>query len=111
MLQKQHLKFNGMLGSMLEVIVIDDVRYINEQKALTEADFMVIRVVAPEVERKKRISMRDGIKISNEDWKRWSNHPTELEIESVPVVDEIENNSTIINFKEIIRDFVSQLQK
>ncbi len=92
-------------------IVIDDVRYKNEQRALVEADFILIRVVAPVKERKERIILRDGIEITNEDWKRWSNHPTELEIESISVTEEIENSSTINNFKEIIRDFISQLEK
>ncbi|MFQ5979787.1 MAG: AAA family ATPase [Candidatus Heimdallarchaeota archaeon] len=89
-------------------IAIDDVRYKNEQIALTKADFRVIRVYADEEKRRTRIEQRDSIVISDDDWKRWSTHPTELEISSIPVSSEISNNGTRTDLIKLVEDFIGK---
>lgn len=89
-------------------IAIDDVRYKNEQISLRKADFKVIRVYADENKRRTRIERRDSIAISDIDWKRWSTHPTELEIDSIPVSSEISNNGTKKDLIRLLKEFVSE---
>ncbi|MFX0116573.1 MAG: AAA family ATPase [Candidatus Hodarchaeota archaeon] len=87
-------KADDLLAKGASGIAIDDVRYKNEQIALKNAQFKIIRVSAAERKRKMWISLRDSIEISDDEWQRWSVHPTELEIDSIPVDYEMSNDGT-----------------
>ncbi|MHA2270892.1 MAG: AAA family ATPase [Candidatus Hodarchaeales archaeon] len=99
-------KSNDLLAQGMPGIAIDDVRYKNEQRELAKAKFKIIRVYAAEEKRRERIARRDSIQIADVDWKRWSSHPTELEIGSIPVDYEINNDSDILQLTRLVKNVI-----
>jgi dephospho-CoA kinase len=85
--------FNLILSSESSV-VIDDIRRENEILYLKPLDFKFIRLESDASLRKKRIETRGNIVISDSDWKRWSNHLTEVQVAELEVDTVIENNGT-----------------
>ncbi|MHA2496041.1 MAG: hypothetical protein ACXAEI_11175, partial [Candidatus Hodarchaeales archaeon] len=71
-----------------------------------KAKFKIIRVYAAEEKRRERIARRDSIQIADVDWKRWSSHPTELEIGSIPVDYEINNDSDILQLTRLVKNVI-----
>jgi dephospho-CoA kinase len=87
------------LGKKIQVssdsIVVDDIRRINEVEYLKSLGFKIIRIESPSETRKIRIETRMNKKISDQDWRRWSNHLTEIQVNQLPVDYIIKNNGTI----------------
>ena len=69
------------VGDRYEDIVIDDVRFINEAKALHEAGWTVIRLNIDDDTQKERL------KQTYDDWEvHWNNRedPSEMEVSQIP---------------------------
>ncbi len=85
-------------------IVIDDIRVKKEIDFLRPLGFKFIRVESNSLNRKKRIELRGSIKISEHDWKRWSEHPTEIQVPDLAV-------DFIIRNEKSISDLEAQIDK
>ncbi|MHA1971366.1 MAG: AAA family ATPase [Candidatus Hodarchaeales archaeon] len=89
-------------------IVIDDIRRINEVEVLRPLDFYFVRIKSSEQNRKVRLEKRSNEKISDEDWKRWQNHLTEVQVKDIPVDMVISNDGTL---KELYDQLDNLMQK
>jgi dephospho-CoA kinase len=86
------------LGKRIEAIptsvVVDDIRRLNEQAFLKSLGFKFIRLESTENLRRERIRLRDDNFISDNNWKRWSNHLTETQVQEIPVDRIVINNGS-----------------
>lgn len=78
-----------------ESIVVDDIRRLNEVEYLKSLGFRIIRIESSSETRKMRIESRMNKKISDQDWRRWSNHLTETQVNQLPVDFTIKNKGTL----------------
>lgn len=76
-------------------IVIDDIRRMNEVVYLKPLGFKFIRIQSSSEKRRTRIEVRGKKRISNLDWKRWSDHLTETQVLQLPVDYIIENDGSL----------------
>jgi len=90
-------------------IVVDDIRRINEIKFLKPLGFLIIRIDSSEIERKSRIEQRTGEKIPEDEWLRWQNHITEIQVKDIPVDIVINNNGTVETLKSEIDLLMTKL--
>jgi dephospho-CoA kinase len=90
-------------------IVIDDIRRKNEVDYLKPLGFKFIRIESSSSERKERIASRDSQKISKEDWKKWSNHLTEIQVAELDVDYILENNGTIQSLMKKLDELIHEL--
>ncbi|MFX0172421.1 MAG: AAA family ATPase [Candidatus Hodarchaeota archaeon] len=91
-------------------IVVDDIRRKNEIDFLKPLGFKFIRIDCPSTERKVRIENRDCQRISEEDWLKWSDHLTEIQVTSLEVNYVLENKGTIQSLLKKIDDIIGELQ-
>ncbi|MFX1505279.1 MAG: AAA family ATPase [Promethearchaeota archaeon] len=91
-----------------ESIVIDDIRRLNEVEYLKSLGFKIIRIQSSSETRKRRIEARMNKKISDQDWKRWSNHLTEIQVNQLPVDYTIKNNGTLRELNDEIDNLFSK---
>lgn len=90
-------------------IVVDDIRRKNEINYLKPLGFKFIRIESPSSERKERIESRDSQKISKEDWKKWSDHLTEIQVAELDVDYILENNGTIQSLMKKMDEIMDKL--
>ena len=83
------------IHSSSDSIVVDDIRRRNEVDYLKSLGFKFIRIESSSEIRKKRLETRMNEKISDRDWRRWSNHLTEIQVIQLPVDYTIKNNGTV----------------
>ncbi|UCG04272.1 MAG: AAA family ATPase [Candidatus Heimdallarchaeota archaeon] len=83
-------------------IVVDDIRRINEVEYLKPLGFKFIKIESSSETRKMRLETRMQEKISDQDWKRWSNHLTEIQVIQLPVDYTITNNGTLKELEDAI---------
>ncbi len=83
-------------------IVVDDLRRRNEVDYLKPLGFKFIRIESSSKKRKTRIETRTNKKISDHDWKRWSNHLTETQVINLPVDYIIKNDGTMKELEDQI---------
>ena len=76
-------------------IVVDDIRRKNEIDYLKPYGFVFIRIDSSSASRRKRIEARVNEEISNQDWERWSNHMTEIQVSHLPVDYILQNEGTL----------------
>ncbi len=91
-------------------IVVDDIRRRNEVDYLKSLGFKFIRIETSSETRKKRLEIRMSEKISDQDWKRWSDHLTEIQISQLPVNYIVKNNGTLKELTDQIDVLVSELE-
>ncbi|MFX0050671.1 MAG: AAA family ATPase [Candidatus Hodarchaeota archaeon] len=91
-------------------IVVDDIRRKNEIDFLSPLGFKFIRIDSPSIKRKERIENRDNQKISKEDWLKWSDHLTEIQVAALDVNYVLENNGTIRSLLKKIDEIICELQ-
>ncbi|MHA1990052.1 MAG: AAA family ATPase [Candidatus Hodarchaeales archaeon] len=97
----KHIEKQKNLGA-----IIDDIRYSVEGEYLRSNNFILVRAVSSSENRRKRISERDRIEISEDDWQNWNNHQNESETTSMKVDYEIVNTGNIEDLtNEIIKFF------
>lgn len=97
----KHIEKQKNLGA-----IIDDIRYDVEGKYLKSKNFYIIRAVSSSEKRRARISDRDRINITEDDWQNWNNHQNESETTTMKVDYEIVNNGNIEDLTtEIIKFF------
>ena len=89
-------------------VVVDDIRRKNEVDYLKSLGFVLIRIDSSSEVRKMRIETRDNEKISDQDWERWANHLTEVQVIQLPVDYTIENNGTLQELKDEIDNLFSK---
>ena len=88
--------------------IIDDIRYSVESEYLKSKGFIIVRAKSEESLRKERISSRDKISFSDENWIDWNTHKNEHDTYSMEADYEIPNNGSIEDLtKEIIKFFNS----
>lgn len=75
-------------------IIVDDIRRKNEIDFLKPLGFTFVRIESSIEKRRKRIETRRNKKISDRDWKRWSDHLTEIQVSQLPVDYILENEGT-----------------
>ncbi len=90
-------------------IVVDDIRRINEVKFLKPQGFVIIRIESTDKERKARIEKRTGMMIPENEWFRWQNHLTEIQVKDIPVDNIIVNNGTIKHLKKEVDHLMDEL--
>lgn len=76
-------------------IVVDDIRRRNEVDYLKPLGFKLIRIESSSSNRRARIETRAKKKISDQDWKRWSDHLTEIQVSQLPVDYILKNDGTL----------------
>ncbi len=76
-------------------IIVDDIRRKNEIDYLKPYGFIFIRIDSSSASRKKRIEARANKLISDHDWKKWSNHMTEIQVSQLPVDYIVKNEGTL----------------
>ncbi|MFW9905271.1 MAG: AAA family ATPase [Candidatus Thorarchaeota archaeon] len=91
-----------------ESIVIDDIRRMNEVEYLKSLGFKIIRIESSSETRKMRIENHMNKKISDQDWRRWSNHLTEIQVTQLPVDYTIRNNGTLKELNDKIDNIFSK---
>ncbi|MHA1443387.1 MAG: AAA family ATPase [Candidatus Hodarchaeales archaeon] len=92
-------------------IVIDDIRRANEISYLKRMGFKFIRLESDSSIRKKRIEKKGDFIISDSDWKKWSQHLTEIQVSELEVDTVIENNGTEKELLNKIDVFIIEYQK
>ncbi|MFW9780407.1 MAG: AAA family ATPase [Candidatus Heimdallarchaeota archaeon] len=92
-------------------VVVDDVRRLNEYTYLKALGFKFLRVESEEQIRKKRIGFREKTSISEEDWKRWSNHLTETQVQEIPVDQVVINNESLEDLERQIERIIASWEE
>ena len=82
--------------------MVDDIRRRNEVDYLKNLGFKFIRIESSPENRKKRLETRTNKNISNQDWRRWSCHFTEIQVIQLPVDYTIKNDGTVKELKDEI---------
>ena len=90
-------------------IVVDDIRRMNEVEYLKSLGFKIIRIESSSETRKMRIETRMNKKISDQDWRRWSNHLTEIQVNQLPVDYIIKNNGTLTELYDEIDKIILEI--
>ncbi|MFX1282803.1 MAG: AAA family ATPase [Promethearchaeota archaeon] len=93
-----------------ESIVVDDIRRMNEVDYLKPLGFKFIRIESSSKIRKIRLETRGNRKISDLDWKRWSNHLTEIQVSNLPVNYIIINDGTLKELTDQIDNILSEIK-
>ena len=91
-----------LLNEVKEVkqsIIIDGIRYPFEAEKLKENGFVIIKIDSKDKLRRKRISERDQIQISDDMWTIWNAHPTETNLYEIEFNHIINNNESIENLE------------
>lgn len=91
-------------------IVVDDVRRKNELDHLKALGFIFFRIESSSEVRKMRIETRTNEKISEQDWRRWAKHLTEVQVTQLPVDYTIKNNGTLKELKHEIDEVMKQIR-
>ncbi|MHA1236384.1 MAG: AAA family ATPase [Candidatus Hodarchaeales archaeon] len=102
---------SNQIQSSESPVVIDDIRRANEISYLKHLGFKFIRLESDSNIRKKRIEKRGNFVISDSDWKRWSQHLTEIQVSELEVDTVIENNGTEKELLEKLDAFIKEYQK
>ncbi|MHA1206882.1 MAG: AAA family ATPase [Candidatus Hodarchaeales archaeon] len=102
---------SNQIQSSESPVVIDDIRRANEISYLKHLGFKFIRLESDSYIRKKRIEKRGNFVISDSDWKRWSQHLTEIQVSELEVDTVIENNGTEKELLEKLDAFIKEYQK
>lgn len=90
-------------------IVVDDIRRMNEVNYLRPLGFKFIRIESSSETRKIRLEARMNKKISDYDWKRWSDHLTEIQVAQLPVDYIILNEGSLKELTDQIDVLLSEL--
>lgn len=102
---------SNQIQSSESPVVIDDIRRANEITYLKRLGFKFIRLESDSSVRKKRIEKRGNFVISDSDWKRWSQHLTEIQVSELEVDTVIENNGTEKELLNKLDVFFKEYQK
>ncbi|MHA2225203.1 MAG: AAA family ATPase [Candidatus Hodarchaeales archaeon] len=92
-------------------VVVDDIRRQNEVDYLRPLGFTFIRVESPDNLRRKRIETRGKNKITDEDWSRWSDHLTEIQVPHLQIDFTLKNDGSTNDLEQKIDYFINNLQE
>jgi len=70
-----------------DYVVVSDIRYPNEAKAVLDEGGIVIVLHVDDDVRRKRIEKRDKIKFSDEEWKEINQHESEINVDLIGKMD------------------------
>jgi dephospho-CoA kinase len=84
------------------LIVVDDIRRRNEITYLKSLGFVIIRVDSSSFKRKARIEARKKLSIPEEEWEKWANHLTEVQVPELEVDYVIKNDGSLENLTKQI---------
>lgn len=91
-------------------IIVDDIRRRNEIDYLKPYGFIFIRIDSSSASRRKRIEARANELILDQDWKRWSNHMTEIQVSQLPVDYILKNEGTLQELTDQIDALMIQIK-
>ena len=92
-------------------VIIEGIRYDFESNELASQGFKIIKVLANDEIRRKRIANRSNISIDDQTWSVWQNHPTEVHVDQIISDFTIDNNDSIKDLNQKILAILNKLKK
>lgn len=93
-----------------KTIIIEGIRYPFERDALVSEGFKIIKILANDSIRRKRITKRNDIPITDQIWLQWQNHGTEIFVDQIKADYIITNNGSLNDLRQSILNVLYKLK-